>query len=73
MLEIVARRAEIDQHRRAIGAHEDVVGRDIPMKHVVAVNELECIEQRSDNAVELVLCGRCFQSVEPLVRFGASS
>src|SRR5262249_33455880 len=34
-------RTEIQKHRAAISAHEDIVGRDVPVQKIVRVHHLE--------------------------------
>jgi len=43
-----ARATEVEQHRPAIGQHEDVVGRDVAVTDAVRVQQLERAEQRLD-------------------------
>ena len=50
------RSTEIQQHRTAIGAHDDVVGSDVAMEEILAVHQLECVEQRFDKGIEFALC-----------------
>ena len=52
------RRAEIQQHRAAVGAHDDVVGRDVAMQEVGRVHHFQRVEQRRDDRIQLVLRGR---------------
>ena len=47
--DIAARRAEVDQHRIAGAADDDVVGRNIAMQEVGFVNRLERVEQRRND------------------------
>ena len=61
------RRAEIEQHGRAIGADDDVVGRDIAMQEVRGVHHLQGIEQRGDDGIELVLRRRPAQTLQPIL------
>src|SRR5262249_50020342 len=38
--DLTARRSEVDQHRRPVLAHHNVVGRDVAMEEVRLVNDL---------------------------------
>ena len=60
-----AGRAEIDQHRHAIASDDNVVGRHVAMEVVGLVNELERVEQRLDDGVELGLSRRPTQALQP--------
>jgi hypothetical protein len=51
----LARRAEIEQQRRAVLAQEDVVGLDVAMEEALGVHRLERIEQRIEDAAQLGL------------------
>ncbi len=59
------RRSEIEQHRRAVGAHDDVVGGDVAVQEILRVHHLQRIEQRRRDAIELVLRGRPSEALEP--------
>ena len=59
------RGAEIEQHGRAVGAHDDVVGGDVAMQEVGRVHHLQRVEQGRDDAVQLVLRGRPAEAPEP--------
>ena len=50
-----ARGAEIEQHGRAVGADDDVVGGDVAVQEVGRVHHLQRIEQRVQDGVELLL------------------
>ena len=58
------RRAEIEQHGAAVGAHDDVVGGDVAMQGL-RVHHLQRVEERGDDAVELLLRGRPAEALEP--------
>ena len=59
------RRTEIEQHRAAVGAHDDVVGRDVAMQEVLRVHHLQRVEQGGDDPVELILRGRPAEVAQP--------
>ena len=63
--DIAACGAEIDQDRRAIGADDDVVRRDVAMQVVGGVDQRERVEQWRHHAVEFVLARRPAESLEP--------
>ena len=62
---LAARRAKIDQHRHAIIADDDVVGCDVAMQEIVAVDQLERVEQGADYLVEFGLARRAAQPRQP--------
>ena len=49
------RSAEIEQHRRPIFAHDDVVGSDVAMKKRLCMQHLQRLEQGRNNPVEFLL------------------
>ena len=57
--------AEVDQHRIAGVADDDVVGRNVAMQEVGFVNCFECVEQRRDDRVEFFLPRRAPQRLQP--------
>src|SRR5690606_24834274 len=63
--DVTARRPEVDQHRRAVAADDDVVRRDVAMQEVSVVNDLEGIEQRRYDSVQLVLPWCPPETLEP--------
>ena len=63
--DIAARCAEVDQHRIAGAADDDVVGRNIAMQEVGFVNCLECVEQRRNDLIKLFLPRCAPQSLQP--------
>ncbi len=52
------RRAEVEQHRRAVVRQQDVVGRDVAVVDAFAVQQLERGEDRRDDAADPGLVGR---------------
>ena len=52
-----ARGAEIEQHRGAVGANEDVVGGDVAMQEIGRVDQLQRIEQRRREPIQLSCVG----------------
>ncbi len=58
MAERLARRAEIDQHRRAVFADEDVVGLDVAVEQAGFVHRLDAVEQRIEEFAHLALLER---------------
>ncbi len=58
-------RAEVDQHRRAILADDDVVGGDVAVQVAGGVHHLERIEQRGDDFFQLRLPRRPIEVLEP--------
>ena len=61
------RGAEVEQHRRAVGAHDDVVGGDVAVQEVLAVHHLQRVEQRGDDRIELLLRRRPAQAAQPIL------
>ena len=61
------RGAEVEQHRRAVGTHDDVVGGDVAMQEVFAVHHLQRVEQRGDDRIELLLRRRPAQAAQPIL------
>ena len=60
-----ARRAEVEQHGGAVGAHDDVVGGYIAMQEVLGVHHVQRIEKGGDDAIELLLPGRSAKARQP--------
>ena len=50
-------RSKIEQHRRTVGTHDDVVGGYVTMQEIGRVQSLQRIEQRRNDPVQLLLCG----------------
>ena len=63
--DLAACRAEVDEHRIARLADDDVVGRDVAMQEVGLVDQLERIEQRRQDGVELLLARRAAERLQP--------
>ena len=61
-------RAEIEQHGRAVGAHDDVVRGDVTVQEVGRVHDLQRIEQRGDEEIELVLRGCALEAAQPALQ-----
>src|SRR2546421_4335662 len=57
------RRTEVEQHRRAVSAYDDVVGSDVPMQEVLSVQYLQRVEHRGDDRVELFLSWQAAEAV----------
>ena len=60
-----ARGAEVEQHGRTVGTDDDVVRRDVAMQEVGFVHHLDRIEQRPQQAVELLLSRRPPEALQP--------
>ena len=60
-----ARRAEVDEHRRAVRAQHDVVGSDVAVQEVGGMNDLKGVEQGHDQPVELGLPRGAPELLEP--------
>ena len=65
--DLAAGRAEVDEYGIAGLADDDVVGRDVAMQKIRLVNELERVEQRRDDAVELFLARRPAERLQPVL------
>ena len=57
--------AEVEQHRRAVGANDDVVGGDVAMQHVGGVHHLQRVQDRGHDPVQLRLRGRAVETRQP--------
>lgn len=65
--DIAAGGSEVDQDRRAVFADDYVVRRDIAVQEVLAVNEVQRIEQRFEDCVELFLARCAAEVLEPVL------
>ena len=63
--DLAAGRTEIDQHGRAIATDHDIVGGDVAVQEIGRVDDFECIEQRHQNSVQLLLPGRAAEALQP--------
>ena len=60
-----ARGTEVEQHGRAVAAHDDVVGGDVAMQEVLRVHHLQRVEQRGDDRIELFLRRQPAETAQP--------
>src|SRR5690606_40919256 len=56
--DLAPRRPEVDEHRVAVLADNNIVRRDVAVKEIGLVDQLQRIEHRRDDRVELLLPDR---------------
>ncbi|EXI75838.1 MAG: hypothetical protein AW07_00766 [Candidatus Accumulibacter sp. SK-11] len=66
-----ARRAEVEQHRRTVGAHVDVARLDVAVQETGVVDRFEPVEQRPHDALQRGAVDR-FPAVQPAVQWFAA-
>ncbi len=59
--------AKVEQHGRAVAAHDDVVGGDVAVQEVGRVHHFQRVEQRRDEAIELLLFGQSVETAKPVL------
>ncbi len=65
--------AEVDQDGRAVLADDDVVRGDVAVQEVLLVDQLQGVEERRDDRVELLLTRGPFQALQPRLEAWPSS
>src|SRR5215471_13524890 len=63
--DLASRRAEVNEHRRAVLADDDVIGGDVAVQEVAGVHGLERFQQWFEDAIKLGLARRSLQASEP--------